>query len=175
MNRGSAFQRQGVLGTERRPYSEEKLWKLNGRTAWRDLHVSSRTLKSVRKRGTPAVRRWWAGVRWAAECYINCSQRRCCCLTTAMLPCQNFSILILNNLITLRKFSVFLNATSYWKKVANEMKMNEFMVSDNTRTSVCYSNCTYLPDVLDTPLLIYSLSPIFILLHLTSLLSILQQ
>lgn len=38
--------------------------------AWRDLYVSSRTLKSVRE-----GKSWSERSEWAAECCINCSQR----------------------------------------------------------------------------------------------------
>ena len=88
MDRGSAFQRQGVSGTERRPAEEEEEdeegegpWKLNGCRGMKGFVCQQQDIKASERAG----KSWSEGLMSGCEksSSMKCSQRSCCCFNHA--------------------------------------------------------------------------------------------
>lgn len=90
MDRGSAFQRQGVSGTERRPAEEEEdeegegPWKLNGCRGMKGFVCQQQDIKVSERAG----KSWSEGLMSGCERSgsMKCSQRSCCCFNHAITP-----------------------------------------------------------------------------------------
>lgn len=88
MDRGSAFQRQGVSGTERRPAEEEEdeegegPWKLNGCRGMKGFVCQQQDIKVSER----AVKSWSEGLMSGCERSgsMKRSQRSCCCFNRAI-------------------------------------------------------------------------------------------